>query len=180
LKVDFDELIAFMDKATGRSAHDIRSCFSQFSEALLFYLPGGSEVQTPFGSINLNAQFRSGEGDDSVPPQDRKIGADNMRMQLRADRAFLARLRRASSVDLVAAPSLLSPSISRVENAELDGSACIGSPGQTLHIFGKRLRFDKSDQEQGVFLFGDTEPAVAARMAVYSRVIGAGRMSNSL
>ncbi|MGA2545253.1 MAG: DUF4469 domain-containing protein [Rectinemataceae bacterium] len=169
-KVGFDKFLSFMDKTTGLSEQDIRSVFLQVTEALAFYLPDGSEVQTPLGAFKLNMHYRAPAGTRTVPPQDRKISSDDMNIQLRADRGLLDRIRLKSSINIVDAPTILTPSITRVENADLAGAVGSGSSGQILHIIGNRLGFDKDDQEQGVFLVADTADGAATRMVVYSRM----------
>ena len=170
-KVDFDKLLNFMRRETGLSETDLRSVFLHFAEALVFYLPDGSEVVTPMGAFKLNMHSRASAGGAAVSPLDRKISADDMRIQLRADRALLDRIRIDAAVTLVDTPAVLGPAVIRVENADLAGAVGSGSPGQILHIFGSRLSFDSGDQEQGVFLLSAPEaPAMVTRIMVYSRL----------
>jgi hypothetical protein len=168
-KVDFDTLIGYMDRTTGLSANDIRSVFNQFKEALVFYLPDGAEVETPMGAFKLNMHARSADEDASSSPQDRKYSADDMKIQLRADRSLLESIRLKASVSVVDTPVLLAPTITYITNADTDGSVDSCSPGQILHIMGSRLSFDKSDQEQGVFLVSAAS-SVATRISIYSRI----------
>ena len=164
-KIDFDKLVAFMGRTTGLSESDLRSVFLQFAEALVFFLPDGSEVVTPVGAFKLNMHSRAPVDGIAVLPQDRKISADDMRIQLRADRGLLDRIRLDAAVTLVDAPAVLAPSITRVENADLAGAVGSGSPGQILHILGSRLSFDSEDQEQGVFLVSAPQaPAMVTRI----------------
>jgi len=169
-KVDFDKLLNFMGKTTGLSEPDIRSVFLQFAEALVFYLPDGSDVQTPMGTFKLNMHSRTPLDATSVSPLDRKFTADDMKIQLRADSGLLDRIRLNASIAMVDAPVLLVPSITRVENADIAGVVGSASFGQVLHIIGSRLSFDKNDQEQGVFLVDSSAAAMATRIVVYSRV----------
>jgi hypothetical protein len=169
-KVDFDKFLSFMDKTTGLSEQDIRSVFLHVTEGLAFFLPDGTEVQTPIGAFKLNMHCRAPAGTQTVPPQDRKISSDDMTIQLRADRGLLDHIRLKSSINIVDAPTILGPSVTRVENADLSGAVGSGSSGQILHIIGNRLAFDKDDQEQGVFLVAATADKTAARMVVYSRM----------
>jgi hypothetical protein len=168
-KVDFDTLLSFMDKTTGLSENDIRSVFLQFAEALVFYIPDGTEVQTPIGTFKLNMHYKGATEDEALAPQDRKYSADDMRIQLRADRGLLERIRIKSSVSVVDTPVILTPALTSVTNADLDGTSGSGSPGQILHIQGSRLSFDKADKEQGVFLIHSGSSA-ATRLTVYSRI----------
>jgi hypothetical protein len=170
-KVDFDKLLSFMARTTGLSEQDLRSVFLQFSESLIFYLPDGSEVTTPVGTFKLNMHCRPPATGLALAPQDRKLSSDDLRIQLRADRSLLDRIRAAAAVTLVDAPALQGPVVTRVENADLAGTLGSGSPGQILHILGNRLSFDSEDQEQGVFLVSASEaPAMATRIMVYSRI----------
>ncbi len=61
-KIDFEKLLSFMGRTTGLSETDIRSVFLQFAEALVFYLPDGSEVQTPVGAFKVKefSTYRGG------------------------------------------------------------------------------------------------------------------------
>jgi hypothetical protein len=122
------------------------------------------------GAFKLNMHSRAPAGGVAVSPQDRKISADDMRIQLRADRSLLDRIRLDAAINLVDAPAILTPSVTRVENADLAGVVGSGTSGQILHILGSRLSFDKDDQEQGVFLVDASTPAVATRIDVYSRM----------
>ncbi|MGA2547504.1 MAG: DUF4469 domain-containing protein [Rectinemataceae bacterium] len=169
-KVGFDKLLSFMDKTTGLSESDLRSVFHQLAEALVFYLPDGSEVQTPIGAIKLSVHYPCIESDRSLPTRDRKISTDDMRMQIRGDRSLLERIRLESSINVVDAPAPLIPSIIRVENADMAGWLDSGSAGHILHITGSRLHFDKNDNDQGVFLIGTSASPAATRIAVYSRI----------
>jgi len=169
-KIDFDQLLGFMGKTTGLSENDLRSVFLQFAEALVFFLPDGGEVRTPVGAYKLDAHYRRAGKDDSATLRDRKITTAAMRMQIRANRALMARIRLASSVNIVQAPALLTPTIASVENIDLAGRSGFGSPGQILHIRGSRLSFDKEDPEQGLFFIGDGPPTATARTILYSRI----------
>jgi hypothetical protein len=165
--IGFDRLISTMKKGTGISQDDLRSYFNHLSTALEELLPEGAEVMTPIGAFKLSLHRRAGTAATS---QDRKISSDDMRIQLRADRGFVERVRLAASIHMVDTPAPLAPCVIRVENADLGGSVGSGSVGQILHIQGSRLSFDREDQEQGVFLVSDAAPAEATRIAVYSRI----------
>jgi hypothetical protein len=170
-KVGFDKLLNFMRRETGLSETDLRSVFLHFAESLVFYLPEGSEVVSPLGTFKLNVHCRPDATGLAQPLQDRKLSSGDLRIQLRADRSLLDRIRAASAVSLVVAPDLQRPVVTRVENANLAGALNSGSPGQILHILGNRLSFDSEDQEQGIFLVSAPEaPAMATRIMVYSRI----------
>jgi hypothetical protein len=169
-KVGFEKFLNYMGKTTGLSVNNLRSSFLHLSDALVFYLSDGNEVQTPLGTFKLNMRYRAPVGSQGVPPQDRKISSDDMNIQLCANRSLLDRIRIESSIDIVDAPAILVPSVTRVENADLAGAVGSGSSGQILHILGNRLAFDKDDQELGVFLVAAAADAAEARMIVYSRM----------
>lgn len=168
-KVDFDTLLGFMDKLTGLSQSDLRSVFLQFAEALVFYFPSNSEVQTPVGTFSLGVKYPPIAAGNPSDPQSRKITADNLKIKLRADHSLLERIRFGAAVSLVDAPAIQTPVVTRVANVNLDGAVGSGSVGQFLHIQGSRLSFDKADPEQGVFFVSSDPVPVATRMTVYSR-----------
>jgi len=169
-KIGFDRLLGFMDKATGLSESDLRSVFHQFAEALAFFLPDGSEVQTPIGAIKLSVHYPGIEGEVTGSTRGQKISKDGMRLQIRGDRSFLDRIRLGSAIEVVDAPLPLMPTIIRVENADIHGSIDAGSAGQILHLTGSRLRFAWDDEEQGVFFNSASASAGETRMAVYSHI----------
>ena len=167
-KVGFDMLLAYMDRATGLSATDLRSVFLQFAEALAFFLTEGSEVQTPIGAIKLSVHCPGIEGESQGRGQ--KISEDDMRLMIRGNRSFLHRLCLGSSIELVETPQPLLPSIVLVENADIHGSIDFGTTGQILHVTGSRLRFTWDDKEQGVFFVPDSGSEGETRMAVYCHI----------
>jgi hypothetical protein len=155
-KVGFDKLLSYMDMSTGLSESDLRSVFLQFAEALAFFLTDGSEVQTPIGAIKLSVHYHGSE--------------DDMRLQIRGDRSFLARLQLGAAIEVIDAPTPLAPAILLVENADSRGSVDSGSAGHILHVTGSRLRFARDDAAQGLFFISVSAPSRATRMAVYSHI----------
>lgn len=161
--VSFDKLLEFMAKDTGLSANDMRSTFTQFVNALVFYLPEGDRVQTPLGTFTL--RLRSSGSD----PTQREVQPDGAQLRLRAGHPLLARLRLATTVEIVDTPTLQLPVVRRIANADAIGTPTEGLPGHILHIEGSRLSFDSADAELGVF-FVAADGATAVRAVVYSRV----------
>jgi hypothetical protein len=155
-KVDFAKLLSYMDTTTGLSESDLRSVFLQFAEALAFFLPDGSEVQTPIGALKLSVHYHGVE--------------DDMRLQIRGDRSFMARLRLGSAIEVIDAPAPLVPTIRLAEDADIHGSVDSGAAGHILHVTGSRLRFAWNDVEQGVFFISASASSPVTRMAVYSHI----------
>jgi len=168
-KVDFPFFLRFMEKTTGRSGPDLRAAFDTLSDALLFFLREGNEVRTPLGVFAPGMRSRPRDPEAGDSSQWPTIDSESIGINFRPDSAFLKRIRRAISIDMVEAPELIPPSILRVENMNCDRSVGEGSPGQILHIWGRRLSFSRMDPEQGVFFVSAAPEAKATRMSVYSR-----------
>ncbi|MGA2548009.1 MAG: hypothetical protein ABSF43_15785 [Rectinemataceae bacterium] len=170
-KVGFEKLLSYMSKTTRLTETDIRSIFLQFAEALVFWLPDGSEVQTPLGAFTLSVSQSVSEDSTSMFAQTQipTFNPADMRIRIRSDRGLLERIQIAAAVQIIDTPALSSPVVKCVENADLEGSINTGVPGQILHITGSRLSFDRGDQEQGAFLIS-ASTQVATRVVVYSHI----------
>jgi hypothetical protein len=90
-------------------------------------------------------------------------------VRLRPDRDLVARLKIATTVEVVDKPPLKIPELFSAENTDQTNSFNKGSAGDVLHISGNRLSFPKTDPELGVFFVGVTKPG-ETRVVSYSRI----------
>jgi len=167
-KVDFDQLLSYMQNSTGLAETDMRAVFLHFMNALVFFLSSGGQVQTPVGTFAMSLGKISPSVDRSSLAE-RKINPDMITLRLRPDAALVEKVKGATTLDVVDMPSVQCPAIFRVENLEQPATPNAGSAGQILEIGGNRLSFDKDDAETGVFLI-DPESNVETRASTYSRI----------
>jgi Domain of unknown function (DUF4469) with IG-like fold len=171
-KMDFDQILRFMNFQTGLPESDLRTFFTTFTTALAVYLPLGSPIQTPMGTFSLGLSQKgaaSAGSSNTGLVAERKATTDNLTVRLRPDNGLVARLKAAVAVEVVDTPVVQGPVVFGSENVENPGVLNAGKSGQIIHIKGNRLSFSAADPETGVF-FVSTGEDTATRATVYSRI----------
>jgi hypothetical protein len=153
------------------SENDMRSVFLHFEDLLARYLPDGQQIKTPIGtfSMSMRQERSANSSSESGLTAERKIAPDTLGIRVRADREFIAKMKRSINIQVVKAPDTQAPSIYRVVNTEKEGIQNAGSAGDVLPLSGHMLSFLKSDGNQGVF-FIHGEEGTEERAYSYSRI----------
>jgi nucleoid DNA-binding protein len=167
--IEFEDLLEYMAKGVLVETSDMKVVFDQFADALRYFLSKGNRVQTSFGTFSMSLR-RSGVSSSNeaglAKSTERSITTDFLNLRLRPTKGFLETLKLATSVEVLATPSLQIPLIYKVENADKKGVLDSGSGGEILHLSGDRMSFSKDDEDLGVFFVSQDETA-EVHSAVY-------------
>jgi len=102
-KVDFDQLLDYMQNSTGLAETDMRAVFVHFMNALVFFLSSDGQVHTTIGTFALSLGKNSPRINRSHLA-DRKINMDMITLRLRPDSALLDRVKLATNIEVVDMP----------------------------------------------------------------------------
>lgn len=141
-----DELIEMIVlHNTGITASVARKVLAEYQKALRFFLEKGRHVNTPL----INTTFSiSGVFDHAEDAFDRN--RHELRLNFKAGSFFKGITEQINPTKVEANTNL--PSITGLVDTESGTQNDILTPNELLRITGKRLKFDETDPEQGVFL----------------------------
>ena len=154
--IEYDSLVDIM--ASGRTTltkPDIAGCLELLTEEVMKLVADGKYVKFPLGSFYLCAAGKLDSADQAFTPQD-SSSEHALRLHFRADRSIetqllaMARVERGASFDRSA--PLIKGAVS--VRSETDMRAL---PGDFLRVSGERLKFDKSQDNTGLFFVNGHE-----------------------
>jgi len=168
--VDFDKLVGIM--AGGRttlSAPDIAASFILFKEELAKLLSDGKTVHTPLGSFYLCASGKF-ENEDQAFTLGEGDGGHDVTLHFRAARDYQNELKAKAEIERAERTDKYAPVVRAVACVECD-DASKARPGDFIRVEGLRIKFNRADQEEGVFFVNGSDHRAAKYAFVSPRVI---------
>jgi hypothetical protein len=154
--IEYDKLIDIM--ATGRTTltkPDISGCLELFMEEIAKLVADGKRVKTGLGSFYLCASGSLGSHDQAFTPREGELD-HALNLHFRPERGFESdicskvQLARGKNYDK-AQPAILSAASVKTD------APMSAAPGDFIRVEGQRLRFDKANQEEGLFFVNGHE-----------------------
>jgi hypothetical protein len=154
--VEFEKLVELMAAShTTLAKPDIKACAELFMEQAVKLLAEGKYVKTPIGALYLCASGKFDSLDESFIPGEGE-NAHALSLHFRADRSAEEEIILKAEVERGARYDRLAPIIFASDSVKTDESMK-AKAGEFIRVEGQRLRFDKTNETEGLFFVNGSE-----------------------
>lgn len=162
--VEFEDICEYASKLSGMPEKSLQAAAEHLAIAIQDELIEGNRVKTPFGNFLPSITNTHITNEDTIIPE---VLSNNIQIRYQPTSAMLEQIRKKTKISIITNLAKCKPKILQFKNLEMPNDNNVISSGHVFHIQGSYLKFDKKDQECGVFFIDSA--GIASRADLYSR-----------